>query len=157
MYHHIAIITINIIIFSSNRPIGLLRSLISLDVSFFTVFFWGRIETAGLLVWSVPFDLYAAADCGFTVVSSAMYVILSSFVINSFLLWFKRLQLNCLSQKCHFFVSSDDPGFAAIPTTGLVETQYNVYVTEIITFPKLDRFRIISELAVFKIRVLLFT
>jgi len=89
MYHHTAIITIIIIIIilSNNRPNGLLRSTaISLEVSLFTVFFWGRTETFDLLVWSFPFDLYAAANFCFNVVSSAMVIILSSFVINSFLL-----------------------------------------------------------------------
>jgi len=81
MYHHTAITTINIIL-SSSRPSGLLRSrTISLNISL-TVFFWRRTETSDLLVRSVPFDLYVAADFCFTVGSSAMGVILSSFVIN---------------------------------------------------------------------------
>jgi len=61
------------------------------------------------------------------------------------------------SQNCHFFLPSDDPGFAAIPTTGLAKTHGNVYATEIITVSKFNRFRIISELAEPKIRVLVFT
>ena len=61
------------------------------------------------------------------------------------------------SKKFHFYVPSDDPGFAAIPTIGLAKTHCNVYATEIITIPKQNRFRIVSELAVFKIRVLFFT
>ena len=63
----------------------------SLEASFLTVFFWERTETSDLLVWSFPCDLYAAADFCFTAVSSAMGVILSSCVINSFPLWSKRL------------------------------------------------------------------
>jgi len=147
-----------IIILSSNRPNGLLRSpAFSLEVSLLTVFFWGRTKTSALLVWSVPFDLHAAADFCFTVVSSILGVVLSSFVINPFLLWSRKTIASCFSQKFHFFLPSDDPGFAAMPTTGLAKTHCNVYATEIITVPKLNRFRIISELAVFKIRVLLFT
>jgi len=69
----------------------------------------------------------------------------------------KKTIASRFSQNFHFFLLSDDQGFAVIPTTGLAKTHGNVYAPEIITVPKLNLFRNISDLTVFKIRVLLFT
>jgi len=64
-HHGRRVIIIIIIIFfvfflSSNRPSGLLRATaISLGVSQLPVFLCGRSEALVLVVWSVPFFLYA--------------------------------------------------------------------------------------------------
>lgn len=47
----------------SNRPLGLLLSpAICLQISLLTFFLRGRSEASILVVWNVPFDLYAAAN-----------------------------------------------------------------------------------------------